>query len=316
MEVKNWTYEEFPDYTEETEGAVFLKTTGDERAVYLHRDVVYANVDGVDLHLQILLPSARNETGRKYPCLVYVQGSAWMKQDVYKGLPLVSKLAARGYVVAVAEYRHSGIAPFPAQIQDARNAVRFMKVHGEEYQVDVEKIFLGGSSSGGHTAMFGGIFQEEDEQDASLYPGVSAKVSGILDYYGAVNLMWEDSFPSTIEHHLPDSPEGRLMGGMNLREHPELCEKATAECQITSESKLPPVLIFHGTKDRTVNVRQSVSLYRKLKECGKEARLYLILGADHGGAEFWMDEALDVADDFMKEILERKVILRKEKSER
>ena len=305
MEVKDWTYEEFPDYTEETEGVVFLKTAGDERAVYLHRDVVYANVDGVDLHLQILVPEARNETGRKYPCLVYVQGSAWMKQDVYKGLPLVSKLAARGYVVAVAEYRHSGLAPFPAQIQDARNAVRFMKIHGGEYQADVEKIFLGGSSSGGHTAMFGGIFQEEDGQDASLYPGVSAKVRGILDYYGAVNLIWEDSFPSTTEHHLPDSPEGRLMGGINLREHPELCEKATTECQITPETKLPPVLIFHGTKDRTVNVRQSVSLYQKLKECGKEAKLYLISGADHGGAEFWMKEALDIADGFMREISER-----------
>ncbi len=302
MEVKDWTYEEFPDYTEETEGVVFLKTTGDERAVYLNRDVVYANVDGVDLHLQILVPTARNEAGRKYPCLVYVQGSAWMKQNVCKETPLVSKLAARGYVVAVVEYRHSGIAPFPAQIQDARNAVRFMKVHGEEYQVDVEKIFLGGNSSGGHTAMFGGIFQEGDEQDASLYPGVSANVRGILDYYGAVNLLWEDGFPSTIEHHLPNSPEGMVMGKINLREHPELCEKGTVECQITPETKLPPVLIFHGTKDRTVNVRQSVSLYRKLKECGKEAKLYLISGADHGGAEFWTEEALDIADGFMRGI--------------
>lgn len=52
-------------------------------------------------------------------------------------------------------------------------------------------------------------------------------------------------------------------------------------------------------------MRQSVSFYRKLKECGKEAKLYLISGADHGGAEFWMDEALDIADGFMREILER-----------
>lgn len=305
MQVKDWSYEEFPDYTEEIEGVAFLKTTGDERAVYLQRDVVYAEVDGIELHLQILLPSARKEEGKKYPCLLYVQGSAWMEQDVYKGLPLLARLASRGYVVAVIEYRHSGLAPFPAQIQDARNAVRFMKLHGAEYQVDVEKIFLGGSSSGGHTAIFAGIFQEGDEQDASLYPGVSAEVRGILDYYGAVNLMWEDSFPSTIEHHLPESPEGQLMGGINLREHPELCEKATAECRITPEGKLPPILIFHGRKDRTVNVRQSVSLYRKLKACGKEAKLYLISGADHGGAEFWTEEVLDLADGFMREILEK-----------
>ena len=305
MEVKDWTYEEFPDYTEETEGAVFLKTTGGERGVQLYQDVVYAEMDGMALHLQILVPSARNEAGEKYPCLVYVQGSAWMKQDVYKVIPLVTKLAYRGYVVAVVEYRHSGIAPFPAQIQDARNAVRFMKLHAEEYQTDAEKIFLGGNSSGGHTALFGGLMQEGDARDASIYPDVSAAVLGILDQYGAVNMMWEDSFPSTTEHHLPESPEGRLMGGVNLREHPELCEKATVECQITPETKLPPVLIFHGTKDRTVNVRQSVSLYRKLKECGKEAKLYLVSGADHGGAEFWTEKALDAMDGFMREILER-----------
>ena len=77
MEIKAWTYEEYPGYSEEVPGAVRLKTTGDEVGVrYLH-DVEYARVDDVPLHLQILLPFTRNEPDIIYPCLVFVQGSAW-----------------------------------------------------------------------------------------------------------------------------------------------------------------------------------------------------------------------------------------------
>ena len=93
------------------------------------------------------------------------------------------------------------------------------------------------------------------------------------------------------------------MGGVNLKERPDLCQKLSVECNITEDSDLPPVLIFHGTKDRIVNTRQSVNLYRRLKETGKEAYLYLIRGADHGGAEFWTEEVCGIADRFIKKCL-------------
>lgn len=66
-----------------------------------------------------------------------------------------------------------------------------------------------------------------------------------------------------------------------------------------------PVLIFHGTKDRTLNIRQSIRLYEKLKVCKKDAMLYLIEGADHGGAEFWTEEVCGRADAFMKHCMEQ-----------
>ncbi len=73
MEIKAWTYEEYPGYSEEVPGAVRLKTTGDEVGVrYLH-DVEYARVDDVPLHLQILLPFIRNEPDKIYPCMVFIQ---------------------------------------------------------------------------------------------------------------------------------------------------------------------------------------------------------------------------------------------------
>ncbi len=97
------------------EGAGVLSTTGDEVGLaYLH-DVEYANVDGISLHLQIIKPFTRNEPEKIYPCMVFVQGSAWKKQDVYAKIPMLARLAGKGYVIAVVEYRHSEQAPFPAQ---------------------------------------------------------------------------------------------------------------------------------------------------------------------------------------------------------
>lgn len=302
MDIKEWSYDEFPDFTETVEGAVRIPSSGDEVGVYFHHNVIYVSVDGVDLHLQILEPFTRNEPDRIYPCLVYVQGSAWMEQEVCKSAVMLGRLAQKGYVVAIVEYRHSGIAPFPAQIEDAGNAIRYMRFHAADYHVNPANIFVGGSSSGGHTAMFCGLLKGGAVQVESAFPGVSAEVNGILDYYGAVNLLMEDSFPSTVNHHCPDSPEGMMMGGCDLRENKAACQKATVECYITPETAIAPVFIIHGTKDRTVNVKQSISLYQKLKACGKTASLYLLEGADHGGAEFWEEPVCHAADSFMRNL--------------
>ena len=302
MEIKDWTYEDFPEFDQPVEGAEVLSTTGDEVGFSYFHDVEYANVEEIPLHLQIIKPFTRNEPEKIYPCMVFVQGSAWMKQDVYAKIPMLARLAGKGYAIAVVEYRHSGQAPFPAQALDARNAVRFMRKNSKSYQIDPEKIVIGGDSSGGHTAMFAGILQDDD-QATNLYPGISASVKGILNYYGSVSVMLEDSNPTTINHHMPDSPEGMEMGGVNLKERPDLCRKLSVECNITEDTDLPPVLVFHGTKDRIVNTRQSVNLYRRLKETGKEACLYLIRGADHGGAEFWTEETCNIADRFIKKCL-------------
>lgn len=303
MQVKEWTYEEIPEFTEEVEGAHIIRTTGDEMGVtYLH-NVEYAEIDGTKLHLQILLPFSRNNQTMVCPCVVFVQGSAWFPQDVFAQVPRVSKLAERGYVVAIVEYRHSGIATFPAQIMDARNAVRFMRVHAEEYRVDPENIIISGDSSGGHTAMFTGMIHDDAEHN--LFPGVSAEVKGIVNYYGSCSVMKEDSNPIQVLHCQPDSPEGMVMGHVDLRDNLELKQKLSVECNITEDTVMPPTLIIHGTKDRTVNCEGSVILYRQMKKCGKDVQLYFIKGGDHGGAEFWTDQVIDIVDGFIQSCIKQ-----------
>ena len=96
--------------------------------------------------------------------------------------------------------------------------------------------------------------------------------------------MKEDSNPTQLLHCQPDSPEGMVMGHTDLRES----EGAAGFSGIRHRARQcdPPTIIFHGTKDRIVNC-EGVILYRRMKECGKDVKLYLIEGADHGGNEFW-----------------------------
>lgn len=303
MEVKEWTYEEIPEFDQEVEGVDVLATTGDEVGVEYIPDVEYACVDGTPLHLQILIPYSRNEGRKVRPCVVHVQGSAWMKQNVYFNLPQYANLARKGYVVAIVEYRHSGIAPFPAQIMDAKNAIRFMRVHAEEYMLDPNQVILSGDSSGGHTSAYAGILHTDEDAETNLFPGVSGEPCAIVNFYGSVSVMAEDSNPIQIYHCLPNSPEGMVMGGVNLNEREDLKRKLSLECNITADTEIAPMLILHGTKDRLVNTEGSVKLYRTLKSFGKDVTFYLLKGADHGGAEFWTDQVLDIIDGFIKKNL-------------
>lgn len=302
MEVKKWTYEEYPEY--KNEEFPVIQTTGDERGVVYLKDVEYANVDGYPLHLQILIPYSRNGKEGPFPCFVYVQGSAWKKQHIHHGVPLLARMAERGYVCAIVEYRHSGIASFPAPVIDALNAVRFMKKHAAEYNADSERVILAGSSSGGHTAVYGG-FRHNDDTEENLFPGISAEVSGIINYYGSTSFMFDYSNPSTPNHCMPDSPEGMEAGGINLNENEEMRRAMSAECNIDESTVIAPMLIFHGSKDRTVHPECNERLYTQMKKTGHDVTMYLIGGADHGGPEFWTPEVIDTADAFMKKCFEK-----------
>ncbi|MCR5826277.1 MAG: alpha/beta hydrolase [Oscillospiraceae bacterium] len=300
MEIRSWSYDAFPAYAEPTEGAVWMDTTGDEVGVlYTQQQIVYMTAEGTPLHMDVLTPFTRNRPDAVYPCIAFVPGSAWMQQNIALVLPLLAQLARRGFIVAAVEYRHSGLAHYPAQIVDARNAVRYLRLHAQELHIDPARMLLAGDSSGGHTAVFGAL-RHNDDTPENAFPGVSAEVCGVVDYYGSVSVLTEDANPSTPNHKLPDSPEGRVMGGVNLRERPDLCRELSAQCHITKDTALAPMLILHGTKDRIVNAEQSVALYRCLRAAGKDAALYLLRGADHGGAEFWTPQVLDVVEAFAR----------------
>ena len=307
MELKAWEYDEFPAFEEDVPGASWLDTTGNEVGVSYVPDVEYQSVGGVSRVLQILIPTSRNykapkpgrAASRSYPCIVYVQGSAWMTQNVYANLPCIARLAVKGYVIAVVQYRESGIGVFPDQVRDARNAIRFMREHAAEYAVDPTRMAVMGDSSGGHTAVYAGILHDDDTEH-NLFPGISAEVSCIVNYYGSTDFTFEDANPSTPDHNAPTSPEGMVMGGVGLNEDQKARETLSVKCNIDETTTIAPVLIMHGTKDRTVNTKCSVYLHQRLQETGHDSALYLLRGADHGGPEFWTEQTLSIVDEFVR----------------
>ena len=150
IEPSNYTYETMPDYEDAVDGAVEIPVTGEEIEIRYAHEVVYDEAH--NLHLEIFTPFQMAHPERTWPCITFIQGSAWMKQYVYQKVGMIARLAQRGYVVAIVEYRHSGIAHFPAQIIDAKNAVRFLRAHADEYKLNPAQMFFMGDSSGGQVS--------------------------------------------------------------------------------------------------------------------------------------------------------------------
>lgn len=299
IEVRPYTYQEMPDYTDKVEGAGEVVMTGEETSLEYIPDVVYDRRDGTDLRLQIVRPVTFETSGKRYPCVVFVQGSAWMKQDIYRNVPNVGKLASKGYVVAIAEYRHSGIAHFPAQIIDGKNAIRFMREHCDEYSVDPEHMIIMGDSSGGHTSAMIGMTANTELFDSPVN-SQSCRVDGIIDLYGAVDVTLPYGFPTTENHQKADSPEGMLMG-YDISENIEKAEKANA--RMYADNDFAPMLIMHGTKDRIVFCQESVDLYEACRKAGKDVEFYFVRNSDHGSPVFWSEKMVEIYHQFIQKCI-------------
>lgn len=265
------------------------------------KDIPYVSRESGDLYLQILTPTSASQTPK--PCIVYIQGSAWMKQDVYRNIPQLANFAARGYVIAIVEYRHSGIASFPAQLLDAKTAIRFMRKNAEKYGVDVNNLFIWGDSSGGHTSLFAGITIGDKEFTPTDYGDISDEINGIIAYYPPTDLSVMKDVPSGLDHNSPKSPEGILIGGKKISENMQAARNASPLYYVKTEKPIAPIFIAHGTMDKTVPFSQSDLMAAKLEQCDKVYEYYALKGADHGSWEFWTPQMFDKVETFIKKYI-------------
>ena len=261
-------------------------------------DIPYAERDGERLTIQYLTP--RNDR-RDNPLIVYVQGSAWFRQDVYIHLPEMIRMCQKGYCVALVQYRPSTTAKFPAQAEDVKTAIRFLRARAEKYRFDPERVAVWGDSSGGHTALMVG-FTGNDWPNAGGDEG-DASVKCIVDWYGPTVVSEMGYEPSCGEHVSADCPEGWLIGHLSVPENPELAAQTVPQRYIAPDKPTPPVLIMHGSRDRTVNFQQSVHLYEALRAMNKEVDFIKVLGGDHGFGGFCCDAALGEVDAFLRKWL-------------
>lgn len=293
--------ERFPESDLLPEGCIVIEEQESDWGipVDLVTDVVYIDRPEGKLHLNILMPRSRT---KRWPCIVYTQGSAFRKQVLFRELAQNVRLAALGYVVAIVEYRHSGIKPFPAQAEDCKSAIRFLRKHAEEYRIDPEHMAAVGDSSGGHTSLMVG-FSREEEFHTGENDEYSSKVNAIIDLYSPTIFSVMNCVPSSMEHRGPDGPEGCEIGGFPVLEHPELVRPTIPMEYLEPDRETPPVMIVHGSRDQLVPFEQSCFLYECLKKMGKTVVFYKLMGADHGNMTFHSDRLVSLMDEFLKKYI-------------
>ena len=295
------TFAEFPESRSFTSGIKVVQADFSDPAVASILNVEYAKKSGMPLHVHILTPWPFDDgaADRRLPLIVFVQGSAWLKQEMYN-LPQLAQMVKRGYNVAIVEYRPSAVAAFPAQITDTKSAIRFLKKNADKYNIDASKIVLWGDSSGGHTALMTAVTLDANQYDDEGQDKDPIALKAVVDYYGPTDISKMNKEPSTWDHMSAKSPEGLFIGGVDVLDNPEKVKPTIPMGYLSRDRRLPPILIVHGSKDRLVPFGQSVMMYDALKKLDKEAVMVQLKGADHGGTPFWSRDMLNLVDDFIR----------------
>lgn len=236
------------------------------------RDVVYATVEGVPLKLDVYFPSAWSDP---VPLAIYVHGGGWTSGSKTGGAGFLDKdeLLARGWVVAAVDYRLAPQFKWPAQIQDVKAAVRFLRANAARFGVDGTRIGVWGGSAGGHlVAMLGLTDAEAGFDDSGGNFDQSSRVSAVADYFGPADLTADDWNPSQL------SKVFEVFGAASPTD-PVL----VAASPVTYASRDdPPFLIVQGEMDTTVPPSQSVVLHQRLLAAGVDSTLVLVANAEHG----------------------------------
>jgi acetyl esterase/lipase len=250
-------------------------------------EIVYSEPKGFrPLTLDLYVPGTK---GFPRPGLIFIHGGGWNSGDsrhagTFGDFPgLLATLAARGYVVASINYRLSGEAHFPAALEDVKTAIRWLRSHASDYNVDDTRIAIWGASAGGHLAALAGVTCGV----ASLEPPVDSKdkppsdcVQAVIDWYGITDF---ETMAADLGISAPDkSEEGDFLG----------CEPALCPVDIARnasplayiEAMSPPFLIQHGADDATVSPKQSQKLYDALRAKDVPAELVIYPGVTHGFA--------------------------------
>ena len=240
--------------------------------VKAERDIEYARVGEMSLMLDIYRPESSDQT---LPLVVWVHGGGWSGGDKANNPAL--PLSGRGYVVASINYRLSGVAPFPAQIEDCRAAIRWLRANAAKYGFDPRRIGVWGGSAGGHLVALLGTAGDVTKWDAvGGYTDQSARVQAVCDYYGPTDLLAARTPGGRRD---ADSPVGRLLGGP-VDERENEAREASPVRHVTPDD--PPFLIVHGEQDETVSIEQSELLEAALKKAGVRATFIRVKNAGHG----------------------------------
>jgi acetyl esterase/lipase len=247
----------------------------------------------------------KNYPGQLRPAIIYIHGGGWSGGSKNGIGSAFSKLAQSGYLCVSIDYRLSGEATFPAQIDDCKTAIRWVRAHAKQYKVDTAHIGVFGGSAGGHLAALmgtsGDIKSLEGKGD---WQGFSTKVQAVVDLFGPADLTTIVQNQQRINNwrraQTTKPPAGAVnaMLGGPVEKQLEKARIASPVTYITPDD--PPFLIIHGDEDKVVSIEQSRNFYSKLTTAGVEATLKIYPGEGHGIRN---PESQDIIVDFFKQKL-------------
>ena len=221
-----------------------------------HLGVEYGNVGGRSLKLDLYVPQSSKPT----PAIVFIHGGAWSKGKREDMKFYAVHFAKLGYAAATISYRLSSEAPFPAAVQDAKCAMRWMRAQAKQYNIDSSRIAVSGNSAGGHLSMMIGYSSGDKtlEGDGG-HAKFSSKPQAVINFYGPADLTREDAVTNgSVVQFI----------GAGFDEAEKKFKQASPLLHITKDA--PPTLTFHGTVDSLVNISHADRLDKTLKSFGVE----------------------------------------------
>ncbi len=243
------------------------------------RNVEYKKLGGMSLLMNIYIYGNSREP---LPLILYLHGGGWLTNSRIN-CPRALELLTSGYAVASINYRLTNIAPFPAQLEDCKEAVRFLRANGKNFGLLAERIGAMGVSAGGHLASLLGTTAATKEFDGGENPGVSSSIEAVCNFYGPSSITELGRFAEKKGNESLKQVVEKLIGGP-LGRKKKTAEKASPLNYVNTNAA--PFLIIHGDSDSVVDVSQSEMLHKALLEAGVESHLHIVKGGIHGGEGF------------------------------
>ena len=275
---------------------LFLLAAGASAGTFTTYEAIeYASPGGEPLLMDLRVP----DTGGPHPVILYLHSGAWITGDRTGGPAL--RQAARGYAVASIDYRLAPDHIWPAQIEDAKAAVRWLRANAARFRLDPNRVGVFGASAGGHIGSVlgtsGGVEALEGIELGNAQ--FSSRVKVVVDFYGPSDLLKleEQKLPCIpLDGNSPNMPPSLLMG-CPIQQCKEKTATANPITYVTGDD--PPFLIMHGMLDCLVPWKQSQILHDALVAGGVDSRMVLIPNGEHGGRQFDTASNQKVVDDFL-----------------
>ena len=250
-------------------------------------------------------------TKEKKPAVLYFPGGGFTSADHEKFLEMRYALARAGYVVAACEYR-AVPNKFPALLEDAKAAVRWMRAHASEFGVDADRFGLLGDSAGGYVVQMAGATNGEKNWDVDDFKEVSSDVQAVVSIYGISDLTTigegignenVHASAAVTEALLLNGPAFKDFAGASVNADPQKAKAASPIGHVDGTE--PPFLLMHGSGDKVVSPLQSKKMFEALQNKKVEAEYVLVRGAEHGDLPWYQPGVISRVVNFFDRHLKR-----------